>query len=107
MASSKALNLLHQHGTVPAHRDDHQNGRQRRYIFHHYFVACCTGGHWDNTEQILAQWQGPAASSVALNMLHQVMPAALHPRVRTAIKMAHNRCAFVHHCQFLLGTTGS
>ncbi len=34
------------------------------------FVCCCPGGCWGNTEQVVAQWQHPVASGVALDMLH-------------------------------------
>ncbi len=32
--------------------------------------ACCPGGRWDNTEQVVAQCWHPVASGVALDMLH-------------------------------------
>jgi hypothetical protein len=50
--------------------------------------ACCPGGRWGNTEQIVAQWRLPGASSVALDLLHWVMPHLLLQRIRMAIKMA-------------------
>jgi hypothetical protein len=39
--------------------------------------ACCPGGCWGNTEQVVAQWQLPGASSVALDLLHRAMPRSL------------------------------
>jgi hypothetical protein len=32
--------------------------------------ACCPGGCWGNTEQVVAQCRHPVASGVALDMLH-------------------------------------
>ncbi len=37
--------------------------------------ACCPGGRWGNTEQVVAQCQHPVASGVALAMPHWAMPA--------------------------------
>jgi hypothetical protein len=64
---------------------------------HHCLFACRPGGHWGNTEQVVARWQPPVASKVALDMLHWVMPSVLPRRTAVAIKMAINRGAFVHH----------
>ncbi len=52
--------------------------------------ACCPGGHQGNMEQIVAQWRRPEAYGVALDMLHRVIQAALHPCIHMAIKMANN-----------------
>jgi hypothetical protein len=41
-----------------------------------------------NTEQVVAQWQCPVASGVALHMLHWAMPSVLLQRTAVAIKMA-------------------
>jgi hypothetical protein len=39
--------------------------------------ACCPGGHWGNTERVVARWRLPAgASSVALDLLHPAMPCS-------------------------------
>jgi hypothetical protein len=62
--------------------------------------ACCPGGHRGNMEQIVAQWRRPEASGVALDMLHWAIQAALHPRVRMAIKTTSKGGTFVPHCQF-------
>jgi hypothetical protein len=32
--------------------------------------ACCSGGRWGNTEQVVTQWWLPVAFGVALDMLH-------------------------------------
>ena len=73
---------------VPLHRDGHQNGQQRGYILHCCFVDCRHGGRRGNTEQVVAQWQHPVASDVALGMLHWAMPRALLQHLRMTIKMA-------------------
>jgi hypothetical protein len=50
--------------------------------------ACCPGNRWGNTEQVVTQWRRPAASGVALDMLHWAMRFVLHQRTAMAIKMA-------------------
>jgi hypothetical protein len=52
------------------------------------FVCCCPGGRWGNTEQVVARWQHPVATGVALDMPHQAMPSVLLQRTTVAIKMA-------------------
>jgi hypothetical protein len=69
-------------------------------IFYCRIVACLPGSRWGNMEQILAQWQGPATSSAALNMLCWAMHTALHPRIRIAIEMARNKVTLDCHCHF-------
>ncbi len=46
---------------------------------------------------MLAQWQCPVASEVAMDMLHQVMCLALQQHIAMAIKMAHDGGSFVCH----------
>jgi hypothetical protein len=50
--------------------------------------ACCPGGHWGNTEQVVAQWWHPVASGVALDMPHWAMPSVLLRRTAVAIETA-------------------
>ena len=83
------------HGMVPLHRDGHQNGYQSGYILHLCFVCCFPDGHRGNTEQVVAQWQQPVASGIALDMLHQTMPHVSLQRLRVAIEMACDGDAFV------------
>ncbi len=52
------------------------------------FVCCCPGGCWGNTEQVVAQWQRPMASGIALDMLHWVMHFVLQWCTAMAIKTA-------------------
>jgi hypothetical protein len=62
--------------------------------------ACCPGGHWGNTEQVVTQWWLPGASSVALDLLRWAMPRSLLQRVCMAIKMACDGGTFVRHRRF-------
>jgi hypothetical protein len=76
---------------------------KRGVFFHPCLFACCPGGHWGNTEQVIDQRQHPGASSVALDLLHWVMPRLLLQRVRMAIEMACDRGTLVcHHRHFSL-----
>ena len=76
-------------GIVPPHRNGHRNGQQSWYILHRRFVDCRPGGHRGDTEQVVARWQRPVASYVALDiMLHQAMPHASLQRFRMTIEMA-------------------
>ncbi len=60
--------------------------------------ACCPGGRWGNTYQVVTQWWRPVASGVALDMPHWAMPSVLLRRTAVAIKTAGKRGAFVRHC---------
>ena len=53
----------------PPHCNDHRNGQQSGFIFLRWFFVCCHGGCGSNMEQVVARWQCPVASGVALNML--------------------------------------
>jgi hypothetical protein len=83
-------------GIVPLHRDGHRNGQQRGYILHRRFVDCRHGGRRGDTEpeQLVARWQRPVASNVALDMLHHAMPRTLLQRLHMTIKMACNGGTF-------------
>ncbi len=103
VASSKALDLLHWAMCAVLYR--RTAAVMNMATFLGVFVdcclfACCPGGRWGNMEQVVAQWRLPGASSVALDLLHQVMPRSLLQRNCMAIKMACNRGTFVCHCQF-------
>ncbi len=101
MASSEALDLLHQPMCSVLYR---------RIVmaietasFFGVFVdcclfACCPGGHWGNTERAVARWQHQVASGVALNMLHWAMLSVLLWHTAVAIKAAGGQGAFVCHC---------
>ena len=59
-----------------------------------------------NVEQVVAQWRCPEAAGVALEMLHRVMCAALHPGLRMAIKIetVHNGGALFPIVVFFLNS---
>jgi hypothetical protein len=50
--------------------------------------ACCPGGCWGDTEQIVVQCWHPVALGVALDMLHWAMRFVLPWRMAMAIVMA-------------------
>jgi hypothetical protein len=103
VASSKALDLLHWVMCAVLYR--RTAAAMNMATFLGVFVdcclfACCPGGHWGNTERVVARWRLPGASSVALDLLHWAMPRSLLQPIHIAIKMACNGGTFVHHCQF-------
>jgi hypothetical protein len=59
-------------------------------LFSAFFSSCNPVVHRDETEQILAQWRRPVASSEALDPLHWAMYTALHRRIIAAIEMSCN-----------------
>jgi hypothetical protein len=65
--------------------------------------ACCPGGRWGNTEQVVARCGCPVASRVALYMPHWAMPSALLWHTTMAIETAGGQGAFVRHRQFCHG----
>jgi hypothetical protein len=69
-------------------------------FFDYCLFACCPGGRWGNTEQVVAQCRHPVASGVALDMPHRAMPSVLLRRIRKAFKTSHNGGAFVCHPRF-------
>jgi hypothetical protein len=63
-------------------------------IFCCCFICCWTGGRWGNTERVVARWQCPVASGVALDMPHQAMPSVSLRRTAMAINMANDGGTF-------------
>jgi hypothetical protein len=59
--------------------------------------ACCPGGRWGDTEQVVARCWHPVASRVALDMPHWAMPSVLLRRICKAFKTGRNGGAFVRH----------
>ena len=91
VASSEALNLLHWaiHGVTYRCIAVAIKMASFAGVFVDCCVyACCPGGRWGNTEQVVAQCQRPVASGVALNMPHQATPSVLLRRTAVAIKTA-------------------
>ena len=77
------------HGIVPPRRDDHRNGHQSGYMIHRCFVCCRPVSRQGDTERVVARWQRPMASGVALDMLHQAMWHVSLQRLTMAINMVH------------------
>jgi hypothetical protein len=97
VASSKALDLLHWAMCAVLYQ------RTARAINMATFLgvcvdcclfACFSGGHWDNTEQVVAQWQRPVASKLALDMPHWTMPSVLLQGIRKAFETGRDGGAF-------------
>jgi hypothetical protein len=110
VASSKALDLLYwaMHAvlyqrTTTAIKMASKVGE----FFHFCCVSCCPGGYQGKMVSVVARWQRSEPSSVALDMLHQVIQAALHPRIRAAIKMAQDGGAFVRFVDFVIAPNRS
>jgi hypothetical protein len=71
------------------------------------FVCCCPGSRWGNTEQVVAQWQHPVASGIALDMLHQAMHFVWHWCTTMTIKATGDEVHLLIAAYFFLATTRS
>jgi hypothetical protein len=100
VASSEALDLLHWAMCAFTYRRIAmaiKTASKVGVFVHHCLFACCPGGCWGNTEQVVAQWRHPVASGVALDMLHWAMGFVLHRRTTMAIKTAGRQGTFDRH----------
>jgi hypothetical protein len=91
VASNKALNILYWAMCAVLYRRTATAIKTASLLgpfFCHRFVCCCPGGCWGNTEQVVARWQHPVASRVALDMPHWAMPSVLLQCTSVAIEMA-------------------
>ncbi len=91
VASSEALDLLHRAMHVVMYRCITMAIKMTSFAG--VFVdcclyACCPGGRWGDTEQVVAQCRRPVASGVAVDMPHQGMPSVLLWCTAVAIKTA-------------------
>ncbi len=91
VASSEALDLLHQ--VMRAVMYWRIAIAIKMAIFAGVFVdcclyACCPGGRWGNTGQVVARCRCPVASRVALDMPHWGMPSVLLWHTAVAIEMS-------------------
>jgi hypothetical protein len=91
VASSEALDLLHRVMRAVMYRRIAMTIKMASFAG--VFVdcclyACCPGGHWGDTEQVVAWCRRPVASGVA-------MPSVLLWRTAVAIKTAGGWGAFV------------
>jgi hypothetical protein len=101
VASNKALNLLHWAMCAVTYRRITIAIKTASFLG--VFVdcclcACCPGGRWGNTEQVVTRCRHQVASGVALDMPHRAMPSVLLRRTAVAIEMAGGRGAFLRHC---------
>ncbi len=97
VASIEALDLLHWAMRVVTYRRIFMAIKMA--IFARVFVdcclyACCPGGRWSDTEQVVAQCRRPVASVVALDMSHWAMPSVSLRRIRKAFKIGRDGGAF-------------
>jgi hypothetical protein len=93
VASSKALDLLHWAMCAVLYRRTAAAINMATFlgVFVDCFLfACCSGGRWGNTEQVVARWRRPVASEVALDMPHLAMPSVLLRRIRKAFETGRN-----------------
>ncbi len=88
VASIEALDLLHQAMRAVTYRRIAMAIKMA--IFARVFVdcclyACCPGGRWGDTKQVVTRCRRPVASVVALDTLHWAMPSVLLRRIRKDI----------------------
>jgi hypothetical protein len=91
VASKEALDLLHWAMHVVTYRRIAMAIKMASFVG--VFVdcclfACCPGGRWGDTEQVVARCRRPVASGVALDMPHRAMPSVLLWRTAMAIETA-------------------
>ncbi len=91
VASSEALDLLHWAICMVTYRCIAMAIKMAYFLG--VFVdcclfACCPGGHWGDTERVVARCRCPVASGVSLDMPHWAMLSVLLRRTAVAIKTA-------------------
>ncbi len=93
MASNKVLNVLYWVMRAVSYRRTAVAIKMASLFgtfFDCCFVCCCPGSCWGNIEQVVAQWQHPVASRVALDMLHREILSVLPGCTAVVIEMANN-----------------
>ena len=91
MASSEALDLLHQAMRAVMYRRIAMAIKIASFadvVVDCCMYTCCPGGRWGNTEQVVTQCQHPVASRVAVDMPHWAMPSVFLQRTAMVIKTA-------------------
>jgi hypothetical protein len=100
LASNKALNLLHWAMCAVTYRRIAMAIETASFLgvfVHYYLFACCPGGSWGNTEEVVTRCRRPVASGVVLDMPHWAMPSVLLRCTALAMETAGGQGAFVHH----------
>jgi hypothetical protein len=100
VASSEALDLLHQAIQAVTYRHIAMAIETASFVgvfVDCCLIACCPGCRWGNTECVVAQWQRPVASRVALDMLHWAIRFVLHRRTAMAIETDGRQGTFDCH----------
>ena len=98
MASSEALDLLRAMRMV-LYRQMAMANRMTSKVgmfYHPCLFVCPPGGHRDNTEHVVTQWQRRVASGVALDMPHWAMLPVLQHCSTMTMEMACNTGMFAH-----------
>ncbi len=91
VASNKALNLLHRAMCAVMYCRIAMAIKTASFLgvfVYCCLFACCPGGCWGNTEQVVARCRHPVASRVALDMPHWAMPSVLLRHTAVAIETA-------------------
>ncbi len=94
MASSEALDLLHQAMCTVSYRRIAMAIKTASFVgvlFDCCFVDCCPGGCWGDIEQVVARCRCPVASGVALDIPHWAMPSELLQHTSVVVETADGR----------------
>ncbi len=91
VTSSEAPDLLHQAVRAVTYRRIVMAIKTAHFlgVFVDCFLyACCPGGRWGDTEQVVALCRHPVTSGVALDMPHWAMPSVSLRRTAVVIETA-------------------
>ncbi len=91
VASSEALDLLHRAMHAVTYRRIAMAIKMTSFAGEFVdccLYACCPGGRWGNTEQVVVRCRRPVVSGVAVDMPHWAMPSVLLWRTAMANKTA-------------------
>ena len=105
MASSEALSLLHWAMRTALYRRLAMAIKMASFVgvfVDFCLFACCPGGRWGDTEQVVTICRHPLASEVALGMLQWAMRFVSHWRTTMAIKMAGGQGALFLIVDFVI-----
>ncbi len=102
VASSETLEILHRAMRAVSYRCITmaiETASKVGVLFDCCFVDCCPDRRWGDTEQVVARFQRPVASGVAVDMRHQAMLSVSLQRTPVAVETAGGQGAFVRHHQ--------